>query len=277
MYTENSSYEGDTSKIHFDTLRITNKGESTANNVIVNINFKTTSIIEYSITNIENVLIDSKQSDSEKIILNIKSIIPSEELIINILKSNSIQPKIFIKSEKSLATEDKSKDSESNFSKYLEKSLEIFLSIFVFCVLFYFISQKRTPLEKQSANNSAFIMLHTGLLNEATGTLITAIQGGDHSAYAFSNIATCYALKNDLERSDSFLNGASFTLNNSHEKSILKFNYGIIEAIKGNKENSIRLLKESTKIPMSSTKKYIKISSIIKNLFTEDEIEKILN
>ena len=113
--------------------------------------------------------------------------------------------------------------------------------IFAFLLPVYKKISKATQLAySDSTNNSAFLLLHQGFIQEASQILEDTIRKGEDITFAFSNFAICKAKDGEFEQADSLIRAAKFYAGSSqHENAVINFNESLIYLIK----NHPRILK----------------------------------
>jgi tetratricopeptide (TPR) repeat protein len=160
----------------------------------------------------------------------------------------------------------------------------LLLGVLYFCLIIFFlvrlrrrdfsISSLNGSLLK-SRNNTAFVLLHLGLTEDAKSLLLRTIDNSGATAFELSNLAVCYSLEKDYEKASKYLKAASFLVDKEDFSNIL-LNRGLIAFHQGNLiEAKHHIDKFRAKFP-KTFRHYSKYSELLAEAMTTIEGQKSL-
>lgn len=269
-------------EITIQTIRIGNFGNETARNV--NIAYSVTSPCLISDTSISmssgpagNYKVETK-TDTEQLI-NISALTPDETITVSLLL-NGIPKKpisIGVKSDKSTATsgefirEIKPKSDAKETSKIVSAVIVPIALILQIFIMLFFRPRVRAVLRKiiptiRSINNTAFLYIHQGLIDEAETLLNNAIIKGGADACMLANHGLCLGLKGNNDAGLKKLEAAKFYSEHKHEKAVIAFNKGILLLKDDKKSEGLKEIENALDLSQSEISRYCEYSTLISEL-----------
>jgi tetratricopeptide (TPR) repeat protein len=101
------------------------------------------------------------------------------------------------------------------------------------------------------ANNTAFVLLHQGLLDEATKLLKSHIEADGGTPVSLSNYALALGLSGDVKGAEQRLAAAEWWAANNTERSLVEFNRAVLEANNGDYAAAESALKKALSLHRS--------------------------
>jgi len=121
---------------------------------------------------------------------------------------------------------------------------------------------------RRSSNDTGFVLLHLGDVDEALSIFKRAIERDGASAYEFSNLALCYAMQGNLNKAETYLRASEFLLNSTNYP-IINLNRALIEFTSGDIDSAKANLCDYKKNNSRKYRHYIKFSDILKRAEAE--------
>lgn|SRR5574340_131570 len=254
---QSASFTGGNQDVAFTIVKIQNHGGIAAKRVILTITFKTAQIKDFALDTNTGSKEVAREIKPRSIGLTYETLLPNESVTLNLLLSAAEKPVVSIRSDASLGSEE-SLDAflaspKAKVNEFLELSVPITGAVLVLLAAFLAIFFRRSGVfETMSSdkNNAGFLLLHHGLVDDATVVLNSALHSGRYDAFTLSNLALCKALKGEHDQAKQLLRAANFRERHGHVKAVILFNEALISLVVGNKDDAIVKLKEAiTKSP----------------------------
>jgi hypothetical protein len=202
-------FQGEKTRLAFFPLRIANVGRAPANDVRIAVSLDSASKIVDSTVSLSSGLAGSHESSMptpQTFIVTIPTLTPSETVRVSLLVDGSANPKaeISVKSQRSTGSvrsalvsdiaSDNSRAAAREVANYLVP-LALALQMLVLIGLRSRISVwlRRMVPAFRSLNNTAFLCLHQGLLDEAKGLLDAGIKSNGADCHMLANYGLCSA------------------------------------------------------------------------------------
>lgn len=261
-YTINqtTAFSSESQDLAITSITLRSEGDQPAKQAFISIALDQAEIRDIAIKTNNNVKYSSKSLQKKSLELTYESILPSDSITIELLLSRPEKPKVSLRSASTIGAEAvDSKDIKNptlldNLKTWFIPTILITLLVY-FLAVFYSRKAERSYFSP-SKNNSAFILLHNGLITEAGMILSDAIHDGDHSPYAFSNFALFKSLSNQNEQAEALLNCAKYFTVVSHANAVYNFNKAIILYRTNNEELSLKAMREAIKLSPKLIKQY---------------------
>lgn len=276
VYEINKSAEfiGGEQEISFSTLTIQNLGGVPAKNVIVSITLKEADIKDVSINT--NIGLKEKSQEIKKKSLKViyGNFMPDEKVMINLILSKAEKPEIDVRSDSSLGQDGNNlvqTTKKANFLNRLsEKIVPLSAMLVTFLFTWIFIKSKGvTLLNLKSRNNAGFVLVHSGLTDQAEKIFLLAVDHGDYSRVTLSNLALCQAIKGNTNKAEALLKATDFDVESKHGKAVVLFNKALIKLIENEKQEALDYLKQAIQLSPKEIRKYCKLSILLDGVRTE--------
>lgn len=260
-----ATFKGGTTNLGFNVARISNDGGIPAHQVVLTVQYPSTTITDYSVESPSGLKPKTQTIDKHKAEFLFKALVPSEAVTISLLTSSPEVPKISLRSSSSLgkSVEEKkptasARGRANRFAEYfipIVGLLSIALGIRALRVFRKLVGRLRT-----SKNNFAFLLLHQGLMKEAEAILNDAIRLGEDGAYSLSNLAVCKAKAGQVSEALSLNRAARFYSTEKHERAVVTFNDALIALAAENKDEFFQKLKEAVELSSKRIREYCEYS-----------------
>lgn len=263
------------------TIRLANAGAKAAKNVSGNVQFPSgVNITEMHAKSSadSSIKLDRQQGSDHRFRLEVSSLAPSEIITISILvRGTQIAPISNFRSDETIATQvnfanifdDENKWYSSKANSALIISIFVLIQLAINVVILK--NLKKLIFLRGSANNSAFVLMHHGAVADAERILESQIEKRG-SAFEVANFGLAIALKGDYERANCYLRAAEWWSNNrKNVNSLIHFNAAIIESIKGNDDECVKLLNKSFETDRKEIEKYIAMTKLLPDHIKTDQ------
>lgn len=259
------------------TVRLGNIGNLPARNVDVAIEFqRNTEIIDKSVSLSSGPVGKHQitQEDSSSLSIRFPCLTPSEKATISFMidKVPSKQPIIGVKSENSVGTKGSFKepqkiDKKDRLNRVISDLIPMILVVALAMVFYLRKLAKRTVMRYgRDLNNTAFLLLHQGLLKESRALMEKDISEHGAHSHLLSNYALSLALDGDFKYLENRLRAAEFIASSKHDRAVVKFNRGLIAIIQEDLNKGIAFITEAVQLSPKEIIKYCKYSNIVSGL-----------
>ncbi|MEJ1353135.1 MAG: hypothetical protein RPU39_00400 [Candidatus Sedimenticola sp. (ex Thyasira tokunagai)] len=270
-----ANFKSESKSLVFNTIRIGNLGDKSAQEIVLSIEFpKNTEISDFSISNSSGSAArenqkELKSKENEKIIY-IKSLMPNESVTVSILTSYFTDDlKVSARYSDGLAEQGElSKRPTVELANEGPKAKEAAVAALILGLLLpvMFFQLKRLTGGTRSINNSAFMMLHQGLIEDATKMLESELSSRGATSFELANLGLCKALSGDKESAKKLFAAAELYAPTElfaplkHIKALVAFNRAISSFEEGDLGNAKAQFWTAAKLSKSHLKKYVKYS-----------------
>lgn len=262
-------FESKSKNLMFNTVRIGNLGDKTAHKVTVSIEFpEETNILDFTISNSSGNAangnhkeLDSKKSEK---LFSFDMLMPDEVVTISILTDGYEEDSLNISSRYDEGVGESGKLSKRLYIKP-DNSNKSIVGALVAMLLGLFVAYMYYRLRgllggSRSKNNSAFMLLHQGLINEATQMFESEFNSRGVTSYEIANLGLCKGLSGEREKAEQFYKSAELYSSSKNIKALVEFNRALSyfnsdETEKAKKHFLIAVEKDE-----SMVKNYIKYS-----------------
>jgi hypothetical protein len=273
-YTINpgSTFNGGKEKLSLTSIQIRNDGGIAANKIIFKAAFNHAEIKDFSVQSETGNTPSTQNINQNTLYLAFPSLLPSENVVINVLASTEDTPTVTFRSDKTfgeikkISISKKQKYIEiNNFVGYIIPFLGIIYPLAAIILLrFPFVRRMvfrilRQFISKPSKNNFAFLLLHQGIIDDATNILKSSLATGHDGAYCLSNLALCKALKRDFSYAEKLIKAAYVYSYSEREAGVVTFNEALILLLKGKKDEFYSKLEKAIDM-VSDVKHYCDFS-----------------
>jgi hypothetical protein len=229
-----AQFKSKSKNLIFNTVRIGNLGNKTAHKTTISIEYpEKTNILDFTISNSSgkaaignNKVLESNKN--EKLIF-IESLMPDEVVTIAMLTDGNKNDNLIISAryengvgEKGILAKGFYLEPERNKYKSIS-GLFITLLLGVFITFMLYRLRQRMG-GSRSVNNSAFMMLHQGLIDEATKMLESEFHSKGGTAFEMANLGLCKGLSGDLDAAEKLFKSAELYSNAKPIKVLVEFN-----------------------------------------------------
>jgi tetratricopeptide (TPR) repeat protein len=260
----------------FNTVRIGNLGNKTAHKLKLSIDYpEKTNILDFTISNSTGKASAGNhkelESESSNKLILIENLMPDEIVTISILTDGLIDDSIEVSAryaegigqEGSLAKgffiEPERNRYEPLYAAFVAMLLGVFMSFMI-----YRLKQKLGG--SRSINNSAFMMLHQGLIENATKMLESGFNSKGGTAYELANLGLCKALNGELETAEKFYKSAELYSKSKEIKALVEFNRSISYFNQNNFEKAKQHFTNAVNTSKSTIKWYVSLSDYAQEL-----------
>lgn len=253
-----------------NTIGINNNLEGKVENVVILIGYQDP-INELKVAKDSNnsiTYLTEVSDDKMSAAITIPFLRSNETFIFQIFtqSSSALAPKISVTSENHVA---KAEEKLLNIGRLEEKEGAGALLVTATSALVALLAAAglRTGLQRVSSalrgthsiNNTGFVLLHLGIVDEALSIFKKSIEQRGASPYEFSNLALCYALKEDFEKANIYLLASEFLVNTDTHPIII-LNQGLTKYLEGDKIQAKEILATYKGKHGRAYKHYIKFS-----------------
>lgn len=274
-----ASFSGSKERISLATVNVQNRGGKAAKNVVAIIEFGSPLIRDVASESLPGSH-DSKQVTNQSAMLKYPTVLPGETIVIDLLLKSPATPTVVIRSDESLAKpvtglEDKVFVNRpwNAIASTLVPISGLFLGV-VFAIGLKALRSEGVFLDK---NNAGFLLLHSGLVNEAESVLISAVQGGSHDPFTLSNLATCYVVKGDIDKAKALISAANYHNPKGHASAVLALNEAYLCLRANDRFNALKKLEAAISNSPNHIKRYLANSALFVDYRADPDVAKLLS
>lgn len=275
LIDQTAQFTGGSHNVAFSSLTLTNLGDVAAKNVTVSISFATATLKDLAVNASLGMKELSRERTSNSLRIVYDNLLPHDKVTINLLLSSAEKPTVSVRSNATLGEErtqldsgKKSANSELNRLVGVAIPVTGILTILLTAILLFFL-RSRGAFDFRSRNDTGFLLLHNGLIDEAESTLSLAVSEGQCDVYTLSNLAVCKATRGHFDKAQGLLKAAKFRERSGHGNAVILFNEGLVQLLHGDKSAAIKSLKEAISIAPRSIKNYYRKSVFFDKVRTE--------
>jgi hypothetical protein len=256
-------FSGDKERVAFTSIVISNRGGRSAGNVSAIIDFKSPSIKDLA-TDASPEVGEKRRVTPERAVLSYPRILPGEVVTVDLLLDSPARPDVTIRSDESLAVSDSSLGSNRD-DRRIEinraSSLVVPISAILFSILGLAFLRRLKRIGSGSGmigdrNNAAFLLLHSGLPEDADEILTASVRSGRYDSFTLSNLAICKAVQGDIAKANCLLTAAQHREVKGHAAAVLSFNEALLNLLSGRRAEGISCLRVALSISPSEIKRY---------------------
>ena len=263
-----AKFTSESKNVVFNTVRIGNLGDEVAKEIVLSVEFPDgTEINEFSIVNSSGAAARNNQSeldsDEGEKIVKVDSLMPDEVITLSILTdSYEGSPKVTVRYPGGLAEQGPlvkgaAVDRAGEEPEAKKAALSALILGLLLPIMLYRLKRIN---ESRSINNSAFMILHQGLVAEATKMLENELNSRGATSFELANLGLCKALSGDFDTANKFFSAAELYSGSKHIKALVAFN----RAISSFEGNELTMAKEqfeiASRLYKGRIKEYVKYS-----------------
>jgi tetratricopeptide (TPR) repeat protein len=268
-------FETKNTKISIITIQVGNFGNTKASNVKISIQFENPLFIldkkiSLSSQPIEEY-VDQSKSKSEALIL-VPALMKDDTATITLMVQGVVKnpPVVNVRSDSSVGELGIFTQTETTWT--IKKILKLLIILgFLYLFLFYLFSKRYTKIirvgYKQSLNNTGFLYLHQGLIDQARKFFQKELETLGGEPFLLSNYALTMGIEGDVNTAKKILNAANWMANSDAEKAIVAFNSAILNMKNGDVEKAKVYFSNCIKLNGKEIKKYLEMSQLTKKYF----------
>ncbi len=281
-----------TGRLGIFTIKAANIGNRAARDVRLTVNFpKSVQIKEKKIdfSSGPAAQFDEISDKPNALGIYIKSFAPNEAVkILLILNGDSgFDPEIGIRSSETVAEIQSTQSGSLVYGVRGTKSWLVTVCVMAAQAMIYMFPlglarkmHRRVSTWMRSANNTAFLYIHSGLIEEAREMLDQSIRKKGADIYLLANEALAVGLTGDLEGAEKRFRAAEWWQCGRHEHALIYFNRSILCISNSDYDNANLYLNKALELSPKEIKKYCMLSNFIhqavrSNHLIRDSIEKV--
>lgn len=273
------SFDSGQTKMSFFNVRVKNTGEKPATNVSVGVEFDSKVRISDQLVSMSSGPvgnIDTQTAGDNRLEVEIAVLTPDEIATIAILTdtADGKDPMVGVKSDAS-AGKRASLSSSARVSPARNRVIEVVIVIAVFLqfvVLFLMRHGVARAIRRffpvgRSINDTAFVLLHSGLIEEAIKLLSKGISDAGGDPIMLANYGLALGLNGDTSQAQGVLNAADFwAKKRSHEQAVVAFNRSLLAFKRGDEADGLELMKRALEMSKKEISRYAAYSTIVAGL-----------
>jgi tetratricopeptide (TPR) repeat protein len=276
LVDNSASFDFANTKMAVASIILVNRGTKAANNVAGEIKFPFGHIKDKKITSPSgaNTEIKTIADSSDKYSFAIPRFLPNDEVSMSfLLDTATAEPTVTIRSDTSIAskvtyTEATVGPEKPSIYKTLGlTSVPLVLGLIISLVLVLFAKRKVFKQPREACfNNTAFVLMHKGMVEQADSLLKRAVDEGKDGSYAIANYALSRGLLGHEKESSTLLDAATFLANTKHERAVIQFNRSLLSMKRARWDDAKEQLSEALRLSSAEIRHYCKNSNILLDL-----------
>lgn len=272
-------FESKSKNLMFNTVRMGNLGDKTAHKVTLSIEFPhDTNLLDFNVSNSSGKAANGNHKEleskpNEKLIF-FEMLMPDEVVTISILTDGYDESYLKISSRYDGGVGKNGKltksfyiEPENNSKPIVGALIALVTGLFV---AFMFHRLRQLMGGSRSINNSAFMLLHQGLINEATKMLESEFNSRGGTSYEIANLGLCKGLNGDIETAEKLYKSAELYSSSKKIKALVEFN----RALSYFNSNELEKAKKHFSNALTSNQKMVK-SYITYSVYARKLVEEI--
>lgn len=260
----------------FNTVRVGNLGNKTAHKTTISIEYpEKTTILDFTISNSSGKAAKGNHKEleskgNEKLIL-LESLMPDEVVTISMLTDGNTEDNLNVSARYEDGIGERGILAKGFYSVPERNKYKSILSMFITLLLGVFMTFMLYRLRQRmggsrSVNNSAFMMLHQGLISDASKMLESEFHSKGGTAFEMANLGLCKGLSGDLEAAEKLYRSAELYSSSNPIKVLVEFNRSL-SYFKAEKLEEAKLhFSNAIEINKRLVKWYVKLSEHGQNL-----------
>jgi len=271
-------FKGGVSELALSSINLENSGGVAASNVIVSLAFEGAVVRDISLDSEAGAKESGRELKEKYVKLKFDKLLPSESITINLLLSSPETPTVSIRSDASIAQKRNSFSSrKSDVIDFLSLSIP-FSGILLLITLIVLLKVMRGSGSELivSKNNTGFLLMHAGLVDQAYKVFNSAIESGRYDALTFSNLALCCALKGEMDMVEKYSSAASYRNLIWRGKAVSLFNESLILISQEKIDEGLEKLKTAIDSSPKTIKKYCKFSVHFDSVKDDERFRKLV-
>ncbi len=277
-----AEFRGNSKNASMTYVSFKNSGGAAARDVTLGINLSNSKFEDYSVTNSQRVPISKESVKDGSAEFKLERLLPGESIKISFLQSLPENPSVTLRSSESVGKEDEPAEPKASrassintFIKYFVPFIGVFtIAASIFLARLLSRSRRQRP---HCRNNVGFLLLHQGMVEDATRILRLAVENGEDGPHALANLALCEAMHGDAEKSNSYLNAAEYYASDDQEKSLVELSRAISFLISGNKAEFYSRLKQAISLEAKEIREYCNYSVHLDEVRAEKTFQELMS
>ncbi len=276
-----AKFKSKSKDLAFYTVRVGNVGEKAAKEVYVSIIFNKKSVITDSAVTISSGAAAHKNqteiaSDSNEKLVRITSLMPGEIITTSLLvkDSSAVQPVVSARHADGIGRENRLVGGKSTIdvdpeSRAEKAALAALLLGILIPVMIFRLRKKMGGL--RSVNNSAFMILNQGMVEEAKRMLETEIASRGGTAFELANLGLCLALSDNREGGEKLFRAAELYSSANSIKLLVEFSRAIAAHKNGENDSATSHFSNAWNESKRGVRRYLKFSELAQRMVQECE------
>jgi hypothetical protein len=266
-----ASFSGSKEQMSVASVNIQNRGGRPAKNVIATIQFDSPLIRDLASESIPGAPV-TKKITSQSAIIEYPAVLPGETIVIDFLLKSPATPKVVIRSDESLARQLTGSDELMGVSRpwnTIASALVPLSGLLLGVVSAIGLKTLRNQGAFSDKNNTGFLLLHSGLVDEAESVLLSAVRDGSYDPFTLSNLATCYVVRGDTEKAKALISAATYHSYNGHASAVLALNQAFLYLHLNDRVNAMECLENALSSSPNEIRRYLE-NSVLFNPYRSD-------
>jgi hypothetical protein len=156
--------------------------------------------------------------------------------------------------------------TKPTLAQRLARTLPPFILILILTQVLLFALLKRLRGAFRNVNNTAFLLLHSGLPSEAGRMLKEGIQTKGADSLMLANYGLSLGLAGNRETAEKLFSSSEFYVGSGHEKAVVAFNRALVAFSYGDAAHGTRQLDLALNLSARTIRQYARFSSIVRDL-----------
>lgn len=273
---QTAKFSGGSQDLAFSSLTLSNFGGVPAKNVSILISLKHSELKDLAVSGSKGLREKTMERTPKSVHIVYETFLPQEEVVINLLLATSERPEIDVRSDSTRGQERRQLDSDNISSKsrinaVFQKAVPLtgILTGLLGVAGALFLRHLGFFDLRADPNNAGFLLLHSGLTDEADATFSAAVREGRCDQYTLSNYAVCKATQGHFDQARSLMKAATFRNRSGHAKAVALFNEGLVQLLQGDKESALDLLKRASALSPKEIQRYCQKSVLLDGVRSE--------
>ncbi len=273
-------FKTESTELSFVTVRAANLGDKTAHNVCLVIEYPEHISISDKVISLSTEPAGSYEDDSKadnRIDLRFPTLIPNENVTITTMLNGVLigKPRVVVRSENSEGVEGqfirvipaasyKDRGTQNVISTLIPVAVIIQMFLVILLSPYFRSRLMRFLPTSSSVNNTGFLFIHKGLIEEAEALFSREVETRGANALVLANYALALGLNGKIERADKMLTAAEWWARNKRERAVVAFNSAILTFSKEKVDEGREQLQRAFSIDREAITRYCELSIFIK-------------
>ena len=273
------NFDSGQTKMSFFNVRVKNTGEKPATNVTIGVEFESKIRINDRLISLSSGPvgdINTQTAGDNELLIRLGALTPDEVATISILTdtADGQDPMVGVKSDASIGQR-APLNSVAKVSPPRNEWVAIIVPIAIFGqIVVLFLMRKGItrairrfiPINRD-INNTAFVLLHSGLIVEAIDLLSKGIRDAGAEPLMLANYGLALGLNGNKSESQSVLKAAEFWAEKkSHVQAVIAFNRSLLAFDRGDEAEGLELIRQAFQISKKEISRYATYSAIVSRL-----------
>lgn len=275
-----AAFQSSSTKLGLHTVRVTNAGDATASSVKVVLDYSPSVSVVDRVASLSSGSAGSfalSTPTPQRVEVTVATLLPGENLTLSVLldEPRAARPTVAVRSDKTLGLSAASASAAAppptrTISNTLGSLIPVIAVLQIPLALYFsrrFRRAARTLVGyERSLNNTAFVLLHQGLVDDASKLLRKAIAAGEADANVLSNHALCQALAGDTDGAQRSLSAAELY---EPRSGVIHFNRAFIALVAKDSPTAVRELEEAVRLRGPEVKRWCALSRLFAQYATD--------